>query len=984
MKSHLSLILFLIAGSLFGQNRYNVDSLNQVLTTTKNDSVKIKTLQWIFDNYLYSNSDSTQFCYNEMFKIGKESKSDYAYYNAYLYKATYYWTISKMDSVVDAMEGALKHALRLKDDAKESNSYVRLAMAQSSLGNYSASKELTYKALEVAKRTNDWEGLYYAYYKLGNLYLLENEYNLALKNYLKVDSIFENKVREEPALAGSLHSIGSIYMKYGNYEKAEEYYQLSRKVYVDMKRIQGEKLIDYMLGEVALRKGNFSEAIQLFLPSYSYFEKAGDMTEASKIADLIGQAYIELKEFKEAEKYFILESSNAIKSKNKYNESQAYLGMAEVAKSLKNPLKRLSYLNKAWALYEEMNITYNKTEVLKNLADSYEAIGNFNEANRYLKTYQKLKDSLIAKENFSNFQELETKYQTEKKEQEIALLTSQNELVEQQKKNQRNLLLGGIGLTSLVGIFFFFLYRNRQKTTKKLKEIDNLKSNFFANISHEFRTPLTLISAPLEKKLDSNKLSKTDRADFEMMQRNSSRLLNLVDQLLDLSKLESGNLKLSVTKGNLTSVLKSLTSSFKYLASQKNINYTVAIEESNNVLFDKNVIEKTIINLLSNAFKYTPDEGIIQFNSIIDDDQIVITVENSGSTLSKDKIEQLFNRFYQADETTEGVGIGLSLVKELVTLSHGTISVANTPNNTIEFKVTLPITAHKFSEDEIIVDERTETISNGYERQNSVASESNEETEIAIDKDLPILLIVEDNTDVRNFVRQSFSKAYQVIEAPNGKVGIAKALEYVPDIIISDIMMPETDGLTLCKELKQDECTSHIPIILLTAKVGEEDQYKGLETGADDYVTKPFKIKLLETRVQNLVASRKLLRDRYSQEVVLKPKDIAITNLDEQFLERIEAVLDKKLTESSFSVEEFSKAVGLSRMQLHRKLKALTDLSASEFIRSQRLKLAASLLQKSDANISEIGYMVGFNDPAYFSKCFKEAYGCSPSEYSSK
>nr|MDJ0646380.1 response regulator [Flavobacteriaceae bacterium] len=577
---------------------------------------------------------------------------------------------------------------------------------------------------------------------------------------------------------------------------------------------------------------------------------------------------------------------------------------------------------------------------------------------------------------------LETKYQTEKKEQEIALLTSQNELVEQQKKNQRNLLLGGIGLTSLGGIFLFFLYRNRQKTNKKLREIDLVKSNFFANISHEFRTPLTLISAPIEKKLESASLTKVDRANFEMMYRNSGLLLNLVDQLLDLSKLESGSLQLHVNKGDLTSLLKSIGASFNYVANKKNIDYSVHIEEFNETWFDKNVIEKITMNLLSNAFKYSPNEGKVVFNAVLKNKRLELVVQNNGSILSIDNLDKVFDRFYQVDDNSEGAGIGLALVKELVTLSYGTITVKNIGNATILFRVKLPITKNEFKNNDLAPGQNVERTFHQFSE--PLQQTSNETTIEDADSDHPILLIVEDNQDIRTFVENSFADRFKVLQAENGKLGVEKAIEHVPDLIISDVMMPKKDGLELCHQLKKDERTCHIPIILLTAKAGEEDQYKGLETGADDYVSKPFKIRLLETRVENLINSRKILRDRYSQEVILKPRDIAITNLDELFLEKVQAVLDKKLNEPAFNVEAFSKAVGMSRMQLHRKLKALTGLSATEFVRSQRLKLAASLLQKSDANISEIGYTVGFNDHAYFSKCFKEAYGCSPSEYSKK
>ncbi len=248
--------------------------------------------------------------------------------------------------------------------------------------------------------------------------------------------------------------------------------------------------------------------------------------------------------------------------------------------------------------------------------------------------------------------------------------------------------------------------------------------------------------------------------------------------------------------------------------------------------------------------------------------------------------------------------------------------------------------------------------------------------------DDPVMLIVEDNSDVQKLIRGLFDDSYQVLEAENGEEGISKALQYVPDIIISDVMMPVKDGMELSKTLKMDERTSHIPIILLTAKAGDENELKGLETGADDYITKPFNNELLKVRVQKLVELRAQLRSRYSQEVILRPKDIAVSSTDEKFLERVQQLLDERLTDPSFSAELFSREIGMSRMQLHRKLKAL-GLTTTEFIRSQRLKLAAYLLETSDINMSEVGYSVGFNDPSYFAKCFKEAYGSTPTQYAS-
>ena len=383
---------------------------------------------------------------------------------------------------------------------------------------------------------------------------------------------------------------------------------------------------------------------------------------------------------------------------------------------------------------------------------------------------------------------------------------------------------------------------------------------------------------------------------------------------------------------------------------------------------------------MSNAFKYTPQNGKIKFFAAVIGNKLELHIENDSNILTKEQINNIFNRFYQADENTEGVGIGLSLVKEIVNLSYGSIIVDNTSAITIVFKVYLPILKSQFKPEDL-----TETsIEIPVIEQKEFIVEKEKEQQPAIDENLPILLVVDDSEDIRAFIKSAFKNNYQVVEASDGEIGVEKAIALVPDIIVSDVMMPKLNGFQLSETLKKDERTCHIPIILLTAKTEDADRFIGLETGADDYITKPFKLKALEARVKNLIDSRLKLRERYSQELVLKPTDIAISSFDAQFLEKVNNVIDENLTEPSFSAEDFSKAVGMSRMQLHRKLKALTGLSATEFVRSQRLKLAADLLKKSDANVSEIGYAVGFNDHSYFAKCFKEMYGCSPSEFISK
>lgn len=525
-----------------------------------------------------------------------------------------------------------------------------------------------------------------------------------------------------------------------------------------------------------------------------------------------------------------------------------------------------------------------------------------------------------------------------------------------------------------------FLFEKERIEKQNLIELNTAKSNFFTNISHEFRTPLTLISNPIDQALEDKTLPNDKREQFKMAKRNSDRLLSLVNQILDLSKIDAGQLQLQIQKGNITQLISALSDSFTYRAKQKQINYLVNIkQEDKDVYYDKDAIEKIVVNLLSNAIKYSPEKGSIVCNSHLKDDSLIFKVKNSGKGFTADETKHIFQRFYQTSEQNQGTGIGLALVKELVELHKGTIVVDSIPNQWTTFTVTLPVGKNNFKKEQFV-----ESVNIESNIKSIIEEQPIHEDEDFKDSEQPILLIIEDNADVRTLLKQTFDLSYNILTAPNGKKGVELALEHIPDIIISDIMMPEKNGIEVTNELKNDERTSHIPIVLLTAKAGDENELKGIEIGADDYITKPFNSKILTTKVSKLIQIRRKLQSRYSQEVILKPKDIAVNNIDEQFLEKVQTVLEDKLVESSFSIEDFSKAVGMSRMQLHRKIKALTGLSASEFIRSQRLKLAAQLLKKSDINISQVGYSVGFNDHSYFTKCFKEMYNCTPSEYAKR
>ena len=556
---------------------------------------------------------------------------------------------------------------------------------------------------------------------------------------------------------------------------------------------------------------------------------------------------------------------------------------------------------------------------------------------------------------------------------------------------------------------------------QKLQEMDHMKSRFFANISHEFRTPLTLILGPLEQ-LQTGQFSGNVKEVYAMMLRNGQRLLRLINQLLDLARLEAGRMSLQARPENIVSFLKGLVLSFASAAERKRIALTISAEEENLIVyFDRDKLEKIVSNLLSNALKFTPEGGRVSVQLTVTSRQshtkalmtdhrllntgnwLLLTVTDTGPGIPVEQLDKIFDRFYQVDPSHtrehEGTGIGLALTKELVELHHGEILVQSEVGRGTTFIVRLPLGKEHLRAEEVVSDqlsvssEQSVRIENRESRvedrvagieQPSLQHSTTPSLQEPTTSDEPVLLIVEDNRDVCTYIRQYLEPEFKVLEAHDGGEGVEMALESIPDLIITDVMMPKRDGNELCRILKTDEKTSHVPIIMLTAKADSESKVQGLETGADDYLVKPFDSKELLVRAHNLIKQRRQLRERFSREIVLKPQDIAITPMDEVFLNKVKAVVEKYMGEEGFEVETLSREVGMSRAQLHRKLKALTDQSASQFIRSLRLQRAVELLKQNAGTIAEIAYQVGFGSQAYFTTCFHEQFGCSPKEFAKK
>jgi len=558
----------------------------------------------------------------------------------------------------------------------------------------------------------------------------------------------------------------------------------------------------------------------------------------------------------------------------------------------------------------------------------------------------------------------------------------------------------------LIGIRRFELNRTKLRNELKLREfevqkkteLEEVKSRFFANLSHEFRTPLMLIKGPLEQlKERINKVNYTENID--LIERNSDRLKRLIDQLLELSQLEKAAIPLMAKQENVVAMLKGLLSSFESLAKQKNISIKFESDTDSKVCWiDRDKFEKIINNLLSNAFKFTPGGGSVFVDvkeKSADGKQFTeINISDTGVSIPKDKIDKVFDRFFQVDDSAQrsygGSGIGLALVKEFIDLHKWNISVESEKGKGTEFTIQIPMWDNYLNEDEKLGSEMIDN-NNTVELKNSELGKIIHRPNVTRDQinfkdsnNKPSILIVDDSEDVRIYLSGLLESNYKISEAENGEEGIIAATENMPDLIISDVMMPSMDGIEFCNRIKSEWQTSDIPVILLTAKASAESKIEGLEIGADDYLTKPFDSKELFTRIKNLLAQRKRLRDKYNKDLDIITEKSNLNKADHEFLNKFLELIEDNLDKTNFGTEQLAKELFVSRTQLHRKILAITGQAPGEFIRIIKLKRAAKLLLDGKLSVTQVAYEIGFSSPAQFTRAFVKQFNCVPSEYSSK
>ncbi len=644
--------------------------------------------------------------------------------------------------------------------------------------------------------------------------------------------------------------------------------------------------------------------------------------------------------------------------------------------------------------------SWEKDNFYANRARVAQAMGNLSLANEYYQKALAEKEHVYLRRNSQSMTQWETQFRTREKELQL-----------EQQQRQQWLLWGIVALvSSLLALSVYSFLRNQkqlqklaeqnaiiEKQSDELRSLDKAKTRFFSNITHEFRTPLTLILSPLEDLLKEF----PQQATLRMVYTNANRLLSLINQLLDLSKIDAGALKPDINKGDLSSFLQLQVESFHSLAQSRGVDLQLIshLLPDTQAYFDADKLSKIITNLLSNALKFTPKGGKVKVESLpaSEGGGIVnpplgvwgLQISDSGIGIPPEQLASIFDRFYQVDSSVrrsfEGSGIGLSLVKELVDVLKGEIRVESEIGKGTTFYLRFPVDAQTwgmnpaphpitldYSEGESLTPFLPERI-----REEFVPPSG--DRGLAGAQNAPILLVVEDNPDLRTYISSLFVGSYQVVTANDGIEGLNKAFEHLPDVIITDWMMPEMDGAAMCQRLKNDTRTSHVPVLMLTAKSAIESRLEGFESGADGYIVKPFHATELQLKVRNWLQRQERLRQHYAQRLAQPHETPPLPEAEADFMERIFGVIDQHLDDTSFGVEALSERLQLNRRTLQRKINTLTDLSPNELIRNHRLRRALPLLKRGD-NIADVAFQVGFENPSYFSKCFKEVFGQRPSE----
>ena len=928
-----------------------------------------------------------------------------------------YWGVDAVKAMEYA-EQTLSLSEQLKYTKGKGSAYNSMGVIHHIKGDYINAFVFFNKALLANQEVGNKKSIANSYINIGNTYMYQGKYPEALTNFLTALKI-KVEVEDKEGIAGSYSNIGIIYRHQANYPEALKNFFASLTIFQEIGNQKGLSGAYNNIGVIYNAQGNYPEALKNYLASLKIREAIGDKHGIVVTRNNIGSVYYKQGNYPEALKYHFSALKSAEEIGANPQIANSFNGIGDVYVKQYKYDDASQYLNKSLALSREIGNLEGIKSAYKSLTALDSAQQNFKQSLEHYRLYITYRDSLVNEENTIKITQQQMQYAFDIKETELNFqqqLTNE-QLAKQQFINKQRFQVYILGLIAFLGIIGLLLTRlwyarkkqqllQRQKEIEqreasRLTELDKLKTNLYTSITHEFRTPLTLILGPVRKLLHQpNKVSTSDMmTNLNLIEQNGKQLLSLVNQILDLQKLEASQLAPQYEQGDVMAFLHYLVDSFQSLVERKNI--SLEFESYPNAMvmdYDKDKLQKICSNLLANAVKFTQDAGSIKFIAHADDQWLAIDVIDTGIGIPKENLDTIFNLFYQVDNTStrrqDGTGIGLTLVKELVELLGGKISVDSEPNKGTAFHVRLPV-RHESPvslNQPVHFREEIQQMSNGLVH-------STETLSTDINNSMPLILVVEDNPDVARYLGTCLEGIYRIEYAIDGRAGIERAIELIPDIVISDVMMPEADGFEVCRFLKEDPRTSHIPVILLTALSDVRDRLEGLRRGADAYLTKPFYEEELLITIEQLLKLRQILRHRYADlslivpgpdgaihdELVISPSSRPNESFDwpmeDAFMIRLLAVITDHMDDAEFTVEELNKKMGMSNTQLFRKLKALTDLSANQLIRHVRLGRAKELLQHSDLTVAEIAYQTGFTDPSYFTRIFSREVGVTPTEF---
>lgn len=925
-----------------------LDSLVEALPSMPNDTNKIAVLKQLALNYLYSDNEKAASYARQLSAVADEIGDDHLErYGRYVEGSSLHYGGADDEAIVIIQ--------KVIEDCRVSDDKKLLAFGLNMLTFIHQSKYQTDLALvaireclEICLELGDKRMIAIAHHSTASTYEMIGE-NETSKNYLeKAIPIFEE--------LGDKRGIGVMYQSMASLSRGQQSIDLARKglEYLEGSYdVQAVGMCHWSIGAGHYELEQYEAAIEGYQKALDIFQEIGFAEGEGQMAGHMGMTLARVGRYQEAK-----------------------------------PLLDRSYQLGKDLGYEDMFLNTHM-----GMAFYHAGQGNLDLTIAYIDSLNAIKDTIFNQEKAERLLFTEAQLQTKEKEAEIARQDSQLK----EASNLRNtiLFIASLLILAILGIFLYLRNRQRQRQkaaevalelekakAEQLAELDQLKSNFFANISHEFRTPLTLILGPLDQ-MRQGVFTGDQHRYFELMHRNGRRLQALIDQLLDLSKLESEKMKLQLEAGDVHQFLRQLSASLESWTAQKHINYLIQIpQESLWVQYDPDKLEKIVVNLLSNAIKFTESGGQVSFHvsSVLEGKQVNLQLEvrDTGIGIPKELQDKIFERFYHlsnAMDETASSGIGLALVRELVHFQNGNISVESEEDSYTIFRVSLPLQPAE-----------VQTLTPEPSLAFAISAMQNAKEQELVDAggqpDQDLLLIVEDNPDVRTYITDILKDQYRIIEAENGQEGLEKAQASIPDLIISDVMMPKLDGVQMMAQLKQDQKTDHIPIIMLTAKAEREDKLESLDFGADEYLTKPFDAEELQIRLSNLISTRKKLKEKYRTGLFLAPSAVKNLSQEERFLLDVKKEIEKNLSNEWYGVEDLAGSLGFSRSQLYRKLKSICDQSPNEMIRNFRLMRAKELLEQDKASVSEIAYEVGFSSLSYFSKEFKKKWGATPSEWS--